>query len=412
MQLTEDQANFEFVSSLMKCELTPNPSRTVPQILQSNRRRRGLHLQLRQWGAIAAAVLLSIILCSMFVPGLTYALSRLPLFGTPYRYLVNVANLDVAYSAGLVTKLDRQVSSDGFTLHVMGAYSDPKVSAVMFKITGDDLVALQEWEKRGNIPLMNLRGLFGWHTTCSVSSYWYEKSDQAAYGTLRSDPAPWWAGSKWTAQLDTNGGPIFEISFPVRRVSEFTVPKVRVNQELVYKDMVIKVKSLAFYPSTTVLTFATESNDMPRWRLETSTGRSYYDSPTGNDKELRIVNFDPIEPQPLKLVMYDIIKLHDVILPAVQGSTDTSLGFLVTLDKLEKQGERVQVEVSHDAPPSFYSGSLALSGPGQPEDGSVRSDNSISRTFLVDGSLDGWQVFVYFDERVPVDEEVFLDINP
>lgn len=350
-----EHRDFAAAKEIMGCELSFGPERPVSDILTQRPHKKRAWTK-KQALLIAASLVLTVLVSSLFVPLLAFALAQLPVVGTPYQQMLISARLDVAYKAGLVRELNRSVTSNGYTLAVKAAYSDPKVSIVIVKLTSDNQATLRQLGTQGNWPpQVRLYGAFGWESYCYVTSYTYNEDEGALYGWLRTEPTPWWSGGSWTVEVASIPDAALRVKVPVQRIfGEFMVPNVKLGRIISYKDLQVRLQKMVFLPTCTIIRYHSASH-VPVWALSTG-GRTY----TGGSHE---TNWEPREWTTTYPVFYpdvpdDLVltlkgyeaQCPRIIMPIDVGSEDKSLGTSVILREIGETEEGLKVVLESTNP--------------------------------------------------------------
>ncbi len=417
------QPGYTATKELLDCNLPGGPQKSLEVILQnagSSRRHTG-RLRL----LIAAGLLLVLLASNVFLPLLTYALAQLPLIGDPFHDLIVSTSLAAAYKAGLVIELHRSVSSGSYTLTVLAAYSDPEENAVLLKLTSTELGRMEQLTAAESWPGVRLSGAFGWNSDCGARSFHHVEAEDAIYGWVKTEPAPWWAGSSWTVAVAGALDDPLQLQVPVHRIwGEFMVPRARLDQTVTCGELQVRLRNIVFLPGRTVLNYYS-TNHQPVWELR-SGGRSYSEGALTdfNPDPLQGTDFYPVfypqVPNDLELVLkgYQVCHSELRFLPAEQGGANHSAPCAVTISDLQQTPAGLQVTVSPGSPSFQVEFPFLMDPEGEwvwlepSEQPSARhKDGSITKTFAIDlDDLEGYQIALSLTEYVPADQEIVVKV--
>jgi len=156
------------------------------------------------WRRIAAALVLTCTVVALLrVPAVSRAFASVPLLGEAYTAFLKQVNLDAAYQAGLLQRLDRTVTKDGLTLTVIDAGVDGDETVVSYRASpsgeasreasGESSADLWERVKRNEIGLSV--SLEGHGSTYSIKTPVME--DNTIYGVVRAERPKGLRGLLW-----------------------------------------------------------------------------------------------------------------------------------------------------------------------------------------------------------------------
>lgn len=237
------------------------------------RRQKLLSQRLRPLAAVLA--LACMVFSLMKIPAVGRAFASVPLLGDAYVSFLKQVNLDAAYQAGLLTRLDRTMTKDGLTLAIIDAGVDGDEIVVSYSLSPTEEDGPDgAWTRmtRGEILLAVHVGGGGTRASLQTPG----PDEDRVYGVVRADkPKGLWSlvGAKITLSVDAHEKePYFdppfdqdawkagrllyswEMSVPVRAV-EVEPTVVPINKELVAGKDVITLEQLVFTPWRTVLKY-------------------------------------------------------------------------------------------------------------------------------------------------------------
>lgn len=335
--------------------------------------------------------------CTVFflvkIPVASRAFASVPLLGDAYVSFLKQANLDAAYQAGLLTRLDKTLTKNGLTLTVIDAGVDGNKIVVSYSVSpagGENPDGI--WARLARGEIMLSARVEGRGSTNFVQAP--DPETNKIYGVVHVDKpkGPWFLwGSKITLLVDAcKKEPYFDhpfdqvawkagrvlyswtMSVPVRAV-EVEPTIVPINKELVAGKDIITLEHLAFTPWRTVLKYTvrnaqpSDTPDRSYWRLLgdclsliTRDGKSVYVTggpvPEGWGAEAvghGEVHFQSVPNQDLTVVFKKPrFEPGTLRLPLEQGATVSCLGgqgslTVAAIDKLEG-GVKVTTRLESD----------------------------------------------------------------
>jgi len=215
------------------------------------------------------------------VPAVARAFASVPLLGDAYVSFLKRVNLDAAYKAGLLTRLDRTMTRDGVTLTIIDAGVDGDQIVVSYSLSPAEEDPNGTWAKIIRTEIILRVRVEGRGIVASASWRTPDPETNRAYGLIRAKkPKGLWSllGAKITLSIDayefdrdtlTEGRFLYswEISVPVRTVKAEPVEPmvVPINKELVAGKDIITLDQLVFTPWRTALEY-TVRNVQPKDR--------------------------------------------------------------------------------------------------------------------------------------------------
>ncbi|HHX28968.1 MAG TPA: DUF4179 domain-containing protein [Firmicutes bacterium] len=231
-----------------------------------------------RWHLVAVVCALACVVVTLLrVPSVNRAFASVPLLGDAYTSFLKQVNLDAAYQAGLLTRLDRTVTKDGLILTVIDAGVDGDEIVVSYSISPAS--AAEEdpdsiWARVARGEILLVVGVGGHGTTASLETP--NEESNRVYGMVRANkPKGFWSlfGARITLSLEANERePYFdppfeqgawkagrllyswEISVPVRAV-EVEPTVVPINKELIAGKDIIVLDRLILTPWRTVIQY-------------------------------------------------------------------------------------------------------------------------------------------------------------
>lgn len=257
--------------SLMETGLTVAPRQGTAAILAKARNKRR---RIRAFlSGIAAAVLICLYAASPLVlPALARAISAVPGIGPSFEQALKIHSLDLAYEAGLLATLDKEVERDGVTLTVHAAYRDARTFNILLSIKGDKEFIKDLARSIGpDVRLSSGR----WKLSGYYSSRLYDEEDDVLYVSLSSfEPLPWYVRTlsvnvRWLvnkADIEKYATHIawdlveasepLTVSFPVQRASEKHTHVVPINKTIYVEETTATIESVVFTPIRTILNYS------------------------------------------------------------------------------------------------------------------------------------------------------------
>lgn len=390
----------------------------------SQRKRKGRHRTV----LVAAGVLFSVLLSSLFVPALAFAISRLPFIGTPYQRILRSSGLATAYQAGLINELNRSVSAGGYTMTVLSAYADSMGTTVVLKFKTDEPGKIREFSNADNWPEWGLLGAFGWRNYGGGTSFGYNEAEDAIYGWIKTETPPWWVGSRLTIEAGLPDTAItLRTRIPIYRIwGDFMVPRFRINQTVSYKELRVNLNNMVFLPTQTVLNFHSE-NYRSRWELR-SGGRSYSEgSNAGIHRQSHDTSqwttfypvFYPHVPDDIELALkgYEVSPEGQRYLPLQVGSKLELKGCAITVGSIEDTAEGLKVTITW-SDRNFEVWCIELIDPeGKPVETTTptvgETEPRSTRVFpgLTLDDVDGYQLDLWISQFIPADEEIVIKVG-
>ena len=250
------------------------PIRSASTILSTARKPRPVASKLL--AGIAAALVATLLIASFWVPGLARAISSAPLFGDAYLTFMKGTGMDIAYQAGFVTELGSQVTADGITLTVLGAYSDPTQGVVMFSLSSEEQgLMCRLWEFGYPLALdpsitFENTGSPGFNLTpvlmdagSGSSSLSLDVEEDVIYGIMNMKPQRRIFSKKMTLSVYVVGiqTPPWTITFPVQTITKCQLETVRISESFAYGEETITLDELVFTPAQTILRFTIKGGE-------------------------------------------------------------------------------------------------------------------------------------------------------
>jgi hypothetical protein len=139
-----------------------------------------------RWHLVAVVCALACVVVTLLrVPSVNRAFASVPLLGDAYTSFLKQVNLDAAYQAGLLTRLDRTVTKDGLILTVIDAGVDGDEIVVSYSVSPAEEDPNGIWARMVGGEVMLSVGVAGSGTSWSVQTPGSETD--RVYGMVRAE---------------------------------------------------------------------------------------------------------------------------------------------------------------------------------------------------------------------------------
>ena len=306
----------EWLGEALRGQRPATTAREMNLTTRPQRRKLGLWLP-----TAAAAAILALLVSSLTIPMVAWALAQTPLLGGTYARFLEGTGLDVAYQAGLVKELNRVVVHEGLEVVIVAAYRDANQTVVVHQISSGDSQLLEHiWEDSSDLMP---RFVFprGWSGSSTMQ---YIAEENVIYGISHIDPGSWGIfGEKLTMQIPSLD---LTLTFPVQSVAANLSSRVLVKTTAEFHGITLRVDDVVFSPSSTRVNYTILSSGGQRveqilnsmsWTLETESGARLTSMSAGltNSRDGH-VNFMPTDSSTVQILYWD--GDSDIIIARVQ----------------------------------------------------------------------------------------------